>query len=212
MFLPIFKPIIISCTALLWSFVTFRFKVCVWLGWAKQPRRFHAVHNAPVHNTQNIPRLSGWGTKRCMTFRFDFFTTIYYFTKQPDLIGRVVIPPQDLFCVSTGAFQFLDCGKSLKFLYWSKSMNCGPVVSPYGGCECCGECINALQEGMLRKGLNTCKPLTVRCSMLGLRHAAFETLSQFRIHPEAEQDSFVFAFLLSCWRMLKVLFPLSTPT
>lgn len=59
--------------------------------------------------------------------------------------------------------------------------------------------INALQEGMLRKGLNTCKPLTVRCCMLGLRHAAFETLSQFRIHPaEAEQDSFVFAFLSSC--------------
>ena len=58
--------------------------------------------------------------------------------------------------------------------------------------------INALQEGILRKGLNTCKPLTVRCSMLGLRHAAFETLSQFRIHPEAEQDSFVFTFLLSC--------------
>lgn len=75
-----------------------------------------------------------------MTFRFDFFTTIYYFTKQPDLIGRAVIRPQDfMFCVLTGAFQFLDCGKSLKFLCWSKSMNCGPVVSPYGGCECCGE-------------------------------------------------------------------------
>lgn len=43
-----------------------------------------------------------------MTFRFDFFTTIYYFTKQPDLIGRAVIRPQDfMFCVSTGAFQFL---------------------------------------------------------------------------------------------------------
>lgn len=81
MFLPIFKPIIISCMALLWSFVTFRFKVCVWLGWAKQPRRFHAVHNAPVHNTQNIPRLSGWGTKRCMTFRFDF---LLLFTISPN--------------------------------------------------------------------------------------------------------------------------------
>ena len=65
--------------------------------WAEPSNPVGNASNAPVHNTQNIP-LQWMGDKE-MHDVCVYFTTIS--PKQPDLIGRAVIHPQDfMFCVS----------------------------------------------------------------------------------------------------------------
>ena len=188
--------LIISYTTFLWSFLTFRFKVCVWLGWAKQPRRKrqqcsrsqHTKHTTSVDGGQR----DAW---RLCVFHYYFTQTTRPDWKSGDPSTRFYVLCVVVLSNSSTVARVWNFYAGPN--QWIVDRLCHLIVSVSAVAN-----INALQDGMLRKGLNTYKPLTVRCCMLGLRHAAFETPSQFRIRPEADSIPLCLQF----FQFLKVLF------